>query len=297
MTALASPEAVRESLANVNYLADDALATVVYLSITMERPLFLEGDPGSGKTELAKAIAEITGAQLLRLQCYEGIDASQALYEWDYARQLLHLRVAQQADRDHVVDETELFSDRFLLRRPLLRALSATKDDPRPVLLIDEIDRADDEFEAFLLEALSDYAVTIPELGTVRASRPPIVILTSNRTRDVHDALKRRSLYHWLAQPSYATEVAIVLARVPSVSKQLANEVTTAVRVLREIGLYKPPGVAETIDWTVALASLGKTHLDPTGAQATLGLVVKYHEDLARVSEYGIDDLVARAIS
>jgi MoxR-like ATPase len=292
---LSSPEQVREALAGVNYLADISLATVVYLSLSMQRPLFLEGEPGSGKTELAKAIAEVTGAELLRLQCYEGIDVSQALYEWDYARQLVHLRVAQQAPGDHVVDESELFSERFLLRRPLLRSLSASPDDPRPVLLVDEVDRADDEFEAFLLEALSDYAVSIPELGTIRATSPPIVVLTSNRTRDVHDALKRRSLYHWLAQPSFANEVAIVLARVPSVSEHLATQVTSAVRVLREIGLYKPPGVAETIDWTVALENLGKVNLDPEGAEATLGLVVKYREDLARVSDFGIAELVGRA--
>jgi len=297
MKTFSSPEAVRAALREVDYLAEEALATVVYLSLVMARPLFLEGEPGSGKTELAKAIAKITGGEFLRLQCYEGIDSSEALYEWDYSRQLVHLRFAQARAENGDLDEHELFSERFLLRRPLLRALGAKPGEARPVLLIDEIDRADDEFEAFLLEALSDYAVTVPEIGTIRAEHPPIVILTSNRTRDVHDALKRRSLYHWLDQPSLETEIAIVRTRVPMVSEKFAREVAQAVRLFREIGLYKPPGVAETIDWTIALQELGASHLETATVDATLGLVLKYREDIARVREIGIEDLVAQAIS
>ncbi len=289
-----SPENVRARLAEIDYIAGGSLSTVLYLAISMRRPLFLEGEPGSGKTELAKAIAQITGGELLRLQCYEGIDSTQALYEWDYARQLLHLRVQGQNGSARQVDERELYTEEFLLRRPLLRALSAPVGIAPPVLLIDEVDRADDEFEAFLLEALSDYAVSVPELGTVRAVNPPIVILTSNRTRDVHDALKRRSLYHWLGQPSFEDEVAIVIARAPAVSPELATEVTAAVRVLRELGLYKPPGVAESIDWAVALAKLHHDHLDLDGVDATLGVVVKYREDLARVREAGLEVVFAR---
>ena len=297
MTTFSSPEGVRDALRSVDYLADEALSTVVFLALAMTRPLFLEGEPGSGKTELAKAIAQITGGALLRLQCYEGIDSSEALYEWDYSRQLVHLRYAQTRAEGGELDEHELFSERFLLRRPLLRALEAGLDEERPVLLIDEIDRADDEFEAFLLEALSDYAVTVPEIGTIVALQPPIVVLTSNRTRDVHDALKRRSLYHWLDQPSLETEIEIVRARVPKAGESFAREVTLAVRQLREIGLYKPPGVAETIDWTVALLELGAHHLEPSTAAASLGLVLKYREDIDRVRTLGIADLVARCTS
>ncbi len=297
LTAFSSPEMVRSALRGVDYLADEALATVVFLALAMARPLFLEGEPGSGKTELAKAIAQITGGAFLRLQCYEGIDSSEALYEWDYARQLVHLRFAQVRADSGELDEHELFSERFLLRRPLLLALGAKAHEARPVLLVDEVDRADDEFEAFLLEALSDYAVTVPEIGTIRAELPPIVILTSNRTRDVHDALKRRSLYHWLDQPSFETEVAIVRTRVPLVSEQFAREVTHAVRLIRDVGLYKPPGVAETIDWTIALKELGASRLETASVDATLGLILKYREDIVRVREVGIDDLVDRAIS
>jgi len=297
MTLFSSPREIQLALRGVDYLVDEALATVVFLALVMARPLFLEGEPGSGKTELAKAIALITGGELLRLQCYEGIDSSQALYEWDYSRQLVHLRLLEARAELGDLDEEELFSERFLLRRPLLRALGTKQDGARPVLLIDEVDRADDEFEAFLLEALSDYAVTIPEIGTIIAEQPPIVVLTSNRTRDVHDALKRRSLYHWLDQPSFETEVAIVRARVPLVSEEFAREVTGAVRLLRGVGLYKPPGIAETIDWTVALQHLGAIHLEAPSVEATLGLVVKYREDVDRVREIGIGDIVARAIS
>jgi MoxR-like ATPase len=288
-------------LAAHDYLADEGLATAVLLALRLERPLFLEGDAGVGKTEVAKALSAWTGGRLVRLQCYEGIDASQALYEWDHARQLLHLRAAEAAGRASATGvealEDELYDERFLVRRPLLQALDGVGDGsaPPPVLLIDEIDRADDEFEAFLLELLSDWAVTIPELGTVCAIVPPVTVLTSNRTRDVHDALKRRCLYHWVNQPDVEREVAIVRLRAPEVPATLARDVAMAVAEVRTFGLYKPPGIAETIDWARALATLGRTTLDPKAASATLGSVVKYREDEQRVRDHGIDELVRHA--
>jgi MoxR-like ATPase len=282
----ASPAEVREALAAHDYLADEGLATVVFLALELRRPLLLEGEAGVGKTEVAKVLSRWTGGELVRLQCYEGIDVSQAVYEWDYSRQLLHLRAAA----DTQAAEDELYSERFLVRRPLLRALSG--GTPAPVLLIDEIDRADDEFEAFLLEILSDYAVTIPELGTVRAAVPPVVVITSNRTRDVHDALKRRCLYHWVEHPSFEREVAIVRLRAPGVDEALARQVASAVQHLRGMELYKPPGVAETIDWAVALAALGRAELDEAVADATLGTVVKYREDQERVRAAGLATLL-----
>jgi MoxR-like ATPase len=288
-------------LAARDYLADEGLATAVLLALRLERPLFLEGDAGVGKTEVAKALSAWTGGRLVRLQCYEGIDASQALYEWDHARQLLHLRAAEAAGRASAAGvealEDELYDERFLVRRPLLQALDGAGDGsaPPPVLLIDEIDRADDEFEAFLLELLSDWAVTIPELGTVCATVPPVTVLTSNRTRDVHDALKRRCLYHWVNQPDVEREVAIVRLRAPEVPATLARDVAMAVAEVRTFGLYKPPGIAETIDWARALATLGRTTLDPQAASATLGSVVKYREDEQRVHDHGIDELVRHA--
>jgi MoxR-like ATPase len=288
-------------LAAHDYLADEGLATAVLLALRLERPLFLEGDAGVGKTEVAKALSAWTGGRLVRLQCYEGIDASQALYEWDHARQLLHLRAAEAAGRASAAGvealEDELYDERFLVRRPLLQALDGAGDGsaPPPVLLIDEIDRADDEFEAFLLELLSDWAVTIPELGTVCATVPPVTVLTSNRTRDVHDALKRRCLYHWVNQPDVEREVAIVRLRAPEVPATLARDVAMAVAEVRTFGLYKPPGIAETIDWARALATLGRTTLDPQAASATLGSVVKYREDEQRVRDHGIDELVRHA--
>jgi MoxR-like ATPase len=288
-------------LAAHDYLADEGLATAVLLALRLERPLFLEGDAGVGKTEVAKALSAWTGGRLVRLQCYEGIDASQALYEWDHARQLLHLRAAEAAGRASAAGvealEDELYDERFLVRRPLLQALDGAGDGsaPPPVLLIDEIDRADDEFEAFLLELLSDWAVTIPELGTVCATVPPVTVLTSNRTRDVHDALKRRCLYHWVNQPDVEREVAIVRLRAPEVPATLARDVAMAVAEVRTFGLYKPPGIAETIDWARALATLGRTTLDAKAASATLGSVVKYREDEQRVRDHGIDELVRHA--
>ncbi|MFM8553747.1 MAG: AAA family ATPase [Acidimicrobiales bacterium] len=294
-----SPDDVRAGLAANGYLADEGLVTAVFLSLSLRRPLFLEGEAGVGKTELAKTIARWQGTELIRLQCYEGIDSAQAVYDWDYSRQLLHLRAAEatgEASRSGTADlENQLYSERFLLKRALLRAIDQ-HGPTRPVLLIDEIDRADDEFEAYLLEVLSDYQITVPELGTFRAAVPPIVVLTSNRTRDVHDALKRRCLYHWVEHPGFEREVEIVTMRVPEAGEELARQVSAAVESLRAINLYKPPGVAETIDWATALARLGVTKLDDDVVGRTLGTVLKYREDQSRVREHGVAAVVRHAL-
>jgi MoxR-like ATPase len=285
---------VQHALEEHGYLPDAGLATSVFLALALPQPLLLEGEAGVGKTELAKVLARWTGGELVRLQCYEGIDASQAVYEWDYSRQLLHLR-AVEASGGPVVED-ELYSERFLVRRPLLRAIDHEGPVP-PVLLIDEVDRADDEFEAFLLEILSDYAVTVPELGELRATVPPVVILTSNRTRDVHDALKRRCLYHWIDHPDFERELAIVRLKAPDVSEALARQVAAAAETLRGLELYKPPGVAETVDWAGALARLGVARLDERAVVATLGTIVKYREDQERVRAHGVADLVDTAVA
>jgi MoxR-like ATPase len=285
---------VSKGLADHEYLADDGLATSIFLALRLQRPLLLEGEAGVGKTEVAKVLARWTGGELVRLQCYEGIDASQAVYEWDYSRQLLHLR-AVEASHERV-DEDELYSERFLVKRPLLRALAHDGAVP-PVLLIDEIDRADDEFEAFLLEILSDWTISVPELGVVRADVPPVVVLTSNRTRDVHDALKRRCLYHWIAHPDFERELAIVRLRAPHVPELLARDVAAAAEALRMLELYKPPGVAETIDWAEALSTLGSARLDAAAVDATLGTILKYREDQERVRAHGLADLVRTAMA
>jgi MoxR-like ATPase len=260
--------------------------------------LFLEGEAGVGKTELAKTIARWQGTELIRLQCYEGIDASQAVYDWDYSRQLLHLRAAEatgEASRTNTTElEGQLYNERFLLKRAILRAIDHGSGQP-PVLLIDEIDRADDEFEAYLLEVLSDFQVTVPELGTFSAATPPIVILTSNRTRDVHDALKRRCLYHWVEHPTFEREVSIVAMRVPEAGDVLARQVAGAVEALRGLSLYKPPGVAETIDWATALGRLGVTQIDEMVVEQTLGTVLKYREDQSRVRDHGVAAIVRQA--
>lgn len=293
-----TPADVGADLARHGYLADEGLATAVFLALELRRPLLLEGEAGVGKTELAKVLATMTGGELIRLQCYEGIDAAQAVYDWDYARQLLHLRAAEATGETsgHTADqlEADLYQERFLVKRPLLRAIGHG-DGPRPVLLIDEVDRADDEFEAYLLEVLSDYQVTVPELGVFRATTPPVVVLTSNRTRDVHDALKRRCLYHWVDHPSFDREVEIVRLRVPATSGALAREVAAAVAALRDLHLYKPPGVAETIDWATALGRLGVAQLDERAVAATLGTVLKYREDHQRVEAHGLTDLLKAA--
>jgi len=277
-----SPEECRAALRQQAYLADRGLSTAVFLSLSLGRPLLLEGEAGVGKTEVAKALAAALGVELIRLQCYEGIDASQALYEWDYARQLLHIRALSEraAAEEGAVDE--LFGPRFLLERPLLKALRAGDG---ALLLVDEVDRGDDEFEAFLLEVLSDFQVSVPELGTIRAQRPPAVVVTSNRTRELHDALKRRCLYHWIDYPPAEREVEIVSVRAPDVPAELARKVSVAVSRLRRLDLAKRPGVAETIDWARALALLGADSLDAETVEDTLGSVVKDHDDLLLVRE------------
>jgi MoxR-like ATPase len=276
-----------------DYLADEGLSTAIFLSLKLGRPLFLEGEAGVGKTEVAKVLSRILDTPLIRLQCYEGIDVYQAVYEWDYARQLLHIRAAEAfggEDRERV--ERDLYDREFLVSRPLLQALEHRGPMP-PVLLIDEVDRSDDEFEAFLLEILSDFAVTIPELGTVRAERPPVAILTSNRTREVHDALKRRCLYHYIEHPSFEREVEIVRLRVPDAEERLARQVAAATEKMRTMNLYKPPGVAETLDWTEALVALGARELDEQLVEATLGSVLKYREDQQRAANSGLAALVS----
>jgi len=282
------------------YWPDDGLATAVFLAMSLRRPLLLEGEAGVGKTELAKVLARWTGGELIRLQCYEGIDAAQAVYDWDYGRQLLHLRAAEasgeSAGRSTDALEAELYQERFLVKRALLQAIEP-REGPAPVLLVDEVDRSDDEFEAYLLEVLSDWQITVPELGTFRADDPPFVVLTSNRTRDVHDALKRRCLYHWVEHPGFDREVAIVRLRVPEVGESLARQVAAAVASLRDLSLYKPPGVAETIDWAAALGRLGVTELDEQAVETTLGTVLKYREDHERAAQHGLADIVKQALA
>ncbi len=287
-----SPAELSTALEATGYLPDEGVATAAFLALRMARPLFCEGEPGTGKTALAVALAEAVGVPLIRLQCHEGIDAGQALYDWDFPRQLLHLRALEAASDgalDAAAAEASLYTRRFLLARPLLQAL----EQAPCVLLVDEIDRADDEFEAFLLEALADYTVSIPELGEIRAATPPLVILTSNRTREVHDALKRRCLYHWLEHPDLPREVAILRRRLPDVSLRLAEQVAHAVRALRGMQLLKPPGVAESLDWAAALAALGRDELDADAAAMTLGAVLKYREDSDRVRDAGLATLLA----
>ncbi len=273
------------ALRAADYLPDRGLSTALFLSLALEKPVLLEGEAGVGKTEAAKALATARGAELIRLQCYEGLDVAHAVYEWNYPRQLLHIRAAQEG----TVSEAELFGPDFLIRRPLLEAIDS--DDP-VVLLIDELDRADEEFEAFLLEVLSDFQITIPELGTIRARRRPAVVVTSNRTRELHDALKRRTLYHWIGHPSLERELEIVKLRAPGVPERLAAEAAAFVRGLRGLELVKPPGVAETIDWAQALAALGRQELDAEVVEQTLGSVLKYREDIEAVR----DDALARLV-
>jgi MoxR-like ATPase len=284
---LDSPSALAGALAATGYLADDGLATAGYLALRMRRPLFLEGEAGVGKTAFAAALAEATGSHFVRLQCYEGLDAAQALYDWDFPRQILHLRTMEAAGTH--LDEASLYDRRFLIARPLLQALELSPC----VLLVDEIDRADDEFEAFLLEVLADAAITVPELGRIAAAQPPLTVLTSNRTREVHDALKRRCLYHWLEHPDAEREVAILRRRLPGVDETLAAQVATATARLRQLDLIKPPGVAEAIDWAAALTVLGATALHAGAADATLGAVLKYREDGERVRAAGLAELLS----
>lgn len=286
--AFGSIDELEGALRGVDYLPDRGLSTALYLATTLDKPLLLEGEAGVGKTEAAKALAQASGARLIRLQCYEGLDVAHAVYEWNYPRQLLHIRAAQ----DGHVREEELFGPEYLIRRPLLEAI----DSAEPVvLLIDEIDRADEEFEAFLLEVLSDFQITIPELGTIRAGRKPAVILTSNRTRELHDALKRRAIFHWIGHPSIEREIEIVRIRITGVPERLASEAAAFVRELRGLDLAKPPGVAETIDWTMAMNALGRREIDAEVVQQTLGSVLKYREDIEAVQDETLARLVESA--
>jgi MoxR-like ATPase len=276
-----SIDTLQEALRNQLYVAGRGLATAVFLALKLQRPLFLEGEPGVGKTEIAKVLAGLLDTNLIRLQCYEGLDINQAVYEWNYTRQMLHIRLLEaQGQR---ADEAELFGEAFLLERPLLQAIRHHNHRP-PILLIDEIDRSDEEFEAFLLEVLSDFQITIPEIGTIKASQPPVVILTSNRTREVHDALKRRCLYYWIDYPSFEKELEIVQTKVPQAPAQLAQEVTAFVQELRQADLYKIPGVAETLDWTAALVALDQHALTLDIVADTLGVILKYQDDIGRVN-------------
>jgi MoxR-like ATPase len=280
---------LEQALLRASYLPDRGLATALFLALRVRKPLLLEGEAGVGKTEAAKAISSTLGARLIRLQCYEGLDVAHAVYEWNYTRQLLHIRATQDGGP---VAEDELFGPKFLIRRPLLEAISSSEP---VVLLIDEIDRADDEFEAFLLELLSDFQITIPEIGTITAERRPSVILTSNRTRELHDALKRRCLFHWIGHPSCEREVEIVRLRVPGVPERLAAQAVMFVQGLRRLDLNKPPGVAETVDWAEALTALGQAELDAELVESTLGSVLKYHEDLELVRDETLLSLLAEA--
>jgi len=291
----ALPHSIDETLAllsGANYVADRPLATVLFLALRMGKPLFLEGEAGVGKTEIAKVLAQMLGRRLIRLQCYEGLDVAAAVYEWNYAAQMIAIRVGEaegKADRDRL--EADVFSERFLIKRPLLQALEPDPAGP-PVLLIDELDRADEAFEAFLLEVLADFQVTIPELGTIKAAHPPIVIITSNRTREIHDALKRRCLYHWVGYPSAERELKILRARVPGIAATLSAQVVGFVQELRKQDLFKSPGVAETLDWAGALTELDIVALDPATVSDTLGALLKYQDDIARIDQSKIKELL-----
>src|SRR5579862_4181928 len=278
-----SIDATLDMLARAGYIADRSLATVLYLALRMGRPLFVEGEAGTGKTEIAKVLAGALGRKLIRLQCYEGLDVSAAVYEWNYGAQMIAIRLAEaEGEHDRARTEHDIFSERYLIKRPLLQAL---EPDPAgaPVLLIDELDRADEAFEAFLLEVLADFQVTVPELGTIKAAHPPLVLITSNRTREIHDAIKRRCLYHWVGYPDAAREMKIVAAKVPGIGKVLSAEIVRFVQALRAQDLFKAPGVAETLDWAAALAELDAAALDPATVNDTLGVLLKYQDDIARI--------------
>jgi MoxR-like ATPase len=278
----ASIDELQQRLLALDYVADRQLATAVYLALKLQRPLFLEGEPGTGKTEIARTLSAMLGRELIRLQCYEGLDLAGAAYEWNYGRQMLEIRLAEGTGADRQALAAELFSEKFLTKRALLQAIDPKRALP-PVLLIDELDRADEPFEAFLLEVLSEFQITIPELGTVKATTPPIVVLTSNRTREIHDAVKRRCLYHWVGFPDAARELLVLQRRVPGVAQQLAQQIVAFVQRLRQVELYKQPGIAETIEWARALMQLDALVLDPAVIQDTLGVLLKYQDDIARM--------------
>lgn len=286
-----SIDSIQEALFNHQYVAHRDLATSIFLSLKLHKPLFLEGEAGVGKTEVAKVLASMMGVQLIRLQCYEGLDISNAVYEWDYPRQILHLRLLEASQATKAEMEKSLYSKEFLLPRPLLQAIGS-QDDRVPVLLIDEIDRADEEFESFLLELLSDFQITIPEIGTISAHEPPIVVITSNRTREVHDALKRRCLYQWIDYPSFETEYQILQMKVPGINEKLTNQIVLAIQQLREEDLFKAPGIAETLDWGRALQAMDKKVLDKQTIELTLGVVLKYQDDIQIVQEMLADQQI-----
>ncbi len=289
----ADVDAVQQALDGSEYIADRSLAIAIHLGLQLGRPLFLEGEAGVGKTEVAKVLAGFLDAPLIRLQCYEGLDAGHALYEWDYARQMLAIRLLEARGEGQAADVKDIMSRDYLVARPLLKAVELAALGERPVLLIDEIDRADEEFEAYLLELLSDFQVTIPEVGTIAAEDPPVVILTSNRTREIHDALKRRCIYYWIDYPTFEREVAIVGRKVPGISDVLASELARVMERLREMDLFKPPGVAETLDWAQALNVLDATRLTPEVIEQTIGVALKYREDIERVRSTGLESLLA----
>jgi MoxR-like ATPase len=286
-----SIESIQEGLFNQLYVANRELATIIYLSLKLQKPLFLEGEAGVGKTEVAKVLASMLDVSLIRLQCYEGLDVSNAVYEWDYPRQILHLRMLEASQASRADMENSLYDREFLLARPLLQAID-NQEDQIPVLLIDEIDRADEEFESFLLELLSDFQITIPEIGTIKSPVPPIVVITSNRTREVHDALKRRCLYHWIDYPSFETEYQILQMKVPGVEKRLTRQIVSAIQQLREAELFKAPGIAETLDWGKALLAMDKNVLDEQTINSTLGVVLKYQDDVQSVQELFADQQI-----
>jgi MoxR-like ATPase len=290
-----SVDSVQQALAEHDYIAERGLATSIFLALKTGKPLFLEGDAGVGKTEIAKVLSAMLDTKLIRLQCYEGLDTSTALYEWDYASQMLHLRLMEASGSQRSEMEGELFSRKFLQARPLLQAVEASADGKAPVLLIDELDRSDEEFEAFLLEILSDFQVTIPEIGTIKAEQPPVVIVTSNRTREIHDALKRRCLYFWIDYPTFEKELQIVRRKAPHVEDVLARQITAFIQEMRRMELFKRPGVAETLDWTAALIALDQNALDLAIVKDTLGVILKYQDDIEMMDAKTLENLLDRA--
>lgn len=290
-----SVDDLQQSLSQHDYIAERGLSVAIYLALKTGKPLFLEGDAGVGKTEIAKVLAAMLDAQLIRLQCYEGLDINTAVYEWNYAGQILHLRLMEREGLSRQDMESELFSPRFLLKRPLLQAIEQSQNGAAPVLLIDELDRSDEEFEAFLLELLSDFQITIPELGTLKAAQPPVVVVTSNRTREIHDALKRRCLYFWIDYPQFQKELQIVERKAPDVAPMLARQITAFIQDMRSLELFKRPGIAETLDWTAALIALDQNELSLEAVQDTLGVILKYQDDVEMLDATTIQNMIERA--
>ncbi len=290
-----SVDELQAALGEQDYIAERGLAVAIYLALKTGKPLFLEGDAGVGKTEIAKVLSGLLGTELIRMQCYEGLDINTAVYEWNYAGQILHLRLMESEGMTRAAMEDELFSPRFLLKRPLLQAIEQSSNGSAPVLLIDELDRSDEEFEAFLLELLSDFQITIPELGTISASAPPVVVVTSNRTREIHDALKRRCLYYWIDYPQFRKELQIVERKAPDVSPMLARQITAFIQDMRSMELFKRPGIAETLDWTAALIALDQNELSLETVQDTLGVILKYQDDVEMLDATTIQNMIERA--